>query len=62
LIGTQLSIELQRWRTADQKVFVADCRRAQRDFDWRPQTDFRQGLSEMLDWIRELNRARRGAA
>jgi CDP-paratose 2-epimerase len=54
MIGAELAVVNKPWRAADQKVFVADCRRAERDFNWRPTVDFRQGLTEMLDWIREL--------
>ena len=56
LIGAKLSVKSKPWRAADQKVFVADCRRAERDFGWRPRTEYRQGLAEMLDWIREPRR------
>lgn len=52
-IGAELSIETKPWRAADQKVFVADCRRAELDFGWRPRKEWRQGLAEMLAWIRE---------
>lgn len=56
LIGAELSVRPKPWRAADQKVFVADCRRAERDFGWYPQADYDTGLAEMLDWIRELRR------
>ncbi len=42
------------WRTADQKVFVANPARAALDFQWSPKVDHRSGLAEMLAWTREL--------
>jgi CDP-paratose 2-epimerase len=62
MTGAELSVQSKPWRAADQKVFVADCRKAERDFGWRPQTDYRQGLAEMLEWIRELGSHRHQAA
>jgi CDP-paratose 2-epimerase len=55
LIGADLSIQPNPWRAADQKVFVADCRRAEHDFGWRAQTDYRAGLAEMLDGAEEYH-------
>jgi CDP-paratose 2-epimerase len=61
-IGSELSVQAKPWRAADQKVFVADSRRAERDFGWRPRVGYRQGLAEMLDWCRELEGHRHQAA
>lgn len=61
LLGAELRLETKPWRAADQKVFVADCRKAERDFAWRPATDYRQGLSQMLDWVRELDETKKAA-
>lgn len=62
LVGAELTVQSKPWRAADQKVFVADCRRAERDFGWRPRTDFHQGLAEMLSWIREIKEHRQHTA
>jgi CDP-paratose 2-epimerase len=62
IIGAELSVQANPWRAADQKVFVADGRRAERDFGWRPRTEYRQGLAEMLDWVTELAEHRHQAA
>ena len=53
-IGAPLPFRTQGWRVADQKVFVADYRRATADFGWSPQVDHRNGLAEALAWTREL--------
>lgn len=62
LLGIELAVATKPWRAADQKVFVADCRRACNDFAWRPRIDYRDGLVEMLRWIREMNGSRQFAA
>ena len=42
------------WRAGDQKVFVADLRKAGRDFLWQPAISKAQGLREMLAWSKEI--------
>lgn len=41
-------------RQSDQRVFVADIRKAKRLLDWSPQVTARQGIGEMLSWVRSL--------
>jgi nucleoside-diphosphate-sugar epimerase len=40
----------------DQKVFVADTRRAERDLDWRPAIGREAGVRQMLEWMRSRSR------
>jgi len=54
LTGRPMHWQCQPWRAADQKVFVADFRRATAGFGWAPQVEHHQGLAEMLDWSRGL--------
>lgn len=48
-----------RWTTmpprdSDQRVFIADIRKADARLGWRPQVDCRDGLTRMLAWIRSM--------
>lgn len=54
LTGTAITFQSLPWRAADQKVFVADYRRATADFGWQPTVDHRQGLREAMTWTRQL--------
>ncbi|HEV2968612.1 MAG TPA: GDP-mannose 4,6-dehydratase [Pirellulales bacterium] len=54
LTGAAMPLRIREWRVSDQKVFVADHRRATTDFGWMPGTDHRTGLANALDWTREL--------
>ncbi len=41
------------WRPGDQKVFVADIKKAQRDLGWVPKTAIKEGLLELCAWVSE---------
>lgn len=41
------------WRRGDQKVFVADVRKAQREFGWVPKTGLGEGIRHTMEWCRE---------
>jgi CDP-paratose 2-epimerase len=39
------------WRPGDQRVFVADIRKAERFLGWKPTVSTRDGVSRLVDWI-----------
>jgi CDP-paratose 2-epimerase len=49
--GRKLVYDFAEWRPGDQKVFVSDIRRAQRELNWAPKTDCYRGLDLLYDWI-----------
>lgn len=56
----RLGIRL-RWtrlppRASDQRVFIADIRKAQRLLQWTPRVDVETGLDRMLAWVRACDR------
>jgi len=42
------------WRKSDQKVFVSDNSRAKEKIKWRPEVNKKEGIRNMLKWIRVL--------
>ena len=52
-LNVSLTYEQLPWRSNDQKVFVADIRRAEREFLWKPQVDKRTGLQRMIQWVKD---------
>lgn len=40
-------------RESDQKVFVADIKKASRTFDWTPKVSKEEGIRELLNWLQE---------
>lgn len=49
--GRELQHSFDDWRPGDQKVFVSDVRRAERDLNWRPRTAPRDGIEGMRAWM-----------
>lgn len=41
------------WRPGDQRVFVADIRKAARLLDWSPEVGTAEGVGRLLGWIRD---------
>lgn len=49
-IGVKLSFEKLAWRKSDQKVFVADLRKAKTNFNWGPDINMADGIKNMIEW------------
>jgi CDP-paratose 2-epimerase len=39
------------WRPGDQKVYVSDIQKAERDLDWAPHTSIGEGLKDICEWV-----------
>jgi CDP-paratose 2-epimerase len=53
-LGVKLAYERLPWRRGDQKVFVADIRKAKELIGWAPKVDKHKGLREMIRWVQGL--------
>ena len=51
-LSIKLTYEQLPWRLNDQKVFVADIRRAKHEFNWQPKVDKKTGLQKMIQWVK----------
>lgn len=49
----EIPVSWEDWRPGDQRVFIADIRKAQRDLDWTPETDPEGGIRKLIDWVQE---------
>jgi CDP-paratose 2-epimerase len=49
--GEKLPYAFCDWRPGDQKCFVSDIRRVERELGWTPATGCQQGLEQLYDWV-----------
>lgn len=54
LLGVKMDFQRLPPRQSDQKVFVADVRKAMRVLDWRPEVGAGEGIRRMVEWAQEL--------
>jgi CDP-paratose 2-epimerase len=52
LLGKPIPITRGDWRPGDQKVFVADTRKAEKVLGWKPEYDVERGVKMLFDWVR----------
>ncbi len=41
------------WRPGDQRIYVSDIRKAQRDFGWQPKVGVEDGIRRITEWVLE---------
>lgn len=54
-LSIKMDFEKLKWRNSDQKVFIADIAKANKDFDWVAKVDKKVGIKEMIDWVQNTN-------
>jgi CDP-paratose 2-epimerase len=53
LTGRAIPVARGDWRPGDQKVFVADVRKAARELGWTPKVSVEEGVRKLFEWVRE---------
>lgn len=51
LKGEEVPVTYGPWRPGDQRVFVADVRKAESRLGWRPTISPREGIAELYEWV-----------
>lgn len=51
LSGKDIPVDFSDWRPGDQKIFVADIRKAHDAFGWEPKISVRDGISSLYSWV-----------
>jgi CDP-paratose 2-epimerase len=51
LLGRQIDVAYDGWRPGDQRIFVADVRKAERELGWRPKVAKDEGVRRLCDWV-----------
>lgn len=50
LTGKRSPLSYGPWRPSDQRVYVSDVRKAEKDLGWSPKTDVETGIRAFIDW------------
>ena len=53
LLGRPIPVARGDWRPGDQRVFVADIRKTERELGWSPQVGVEEGVRQLFEWVRE---------
>jgi len=53
LLGKPIPVARRDWRPGDQKVFVADIRKAEADLGWKPKVGVKDGVGRLFKWVME---------
>jgi len=53
LLGKPIRVKRGDWRPGDQKVFVADIRKAERELSWKPEMGVEEGVGKLFEWVKQ---------
>lgn len=51
--GKEIPVQMAEWRAGDQKVFISDNSKAEKDLNWKPKTGKNSGIDKLLNWIED---------
>ena len=49
----QLSFTFEDWRPGDQRVFISDNTKVEKELGWKSETSPSQGIRNLMSWVRE---------
>jgi len=52
MLGVKMEYKQLPWRESDQKVFVADIKKAQEIIGWTPMVNSEEGIQKMVEWLK----------
>jgi len=52
-LGKKIQYKFADWRPGDQKIFVCDTKKAEKDFNWKPRTKVKEGIERLFRWVLE---------
>ncbi|MBN2384308.1 NAD-dependent epimerase/dehydratase family protein [bacterium] len=52
IMTNKIRLSFADWRPGDQKVYVSQISQAETDFGWKPRTSPRQGIEQLVNWVR----------
>ena len=53
LVGHPVPVQFGDWRPGDQKVYISDTRKAQKELEWKPKNSAEQGIEKLYRWVKD---------
>jgi CDP-paratose 2-epimerase len=51
LLNKEIPVNWGNWRPGDQRIFIADTRKALQQLDWQPRVSVEEGVQKLVDWV-----------
>ena len=51
LLGREVPVSYADWRPGDQRIYVSDIRKAERELGWRPRVGVEEGIRRLYEWV-----------
>lgn len=53
LFGNKINPTFSDWRPGDQKIYVSDIRRVEKELGWKPTVGVEDGITRLFNWVQE---------
>jgi CDP-paratose 2-epimerase len=53
LSGRKIDVRYGKWRPGDQRIYVSDIRKAERELGWKPEVAPKEGIARLWQWAQE---------
>jgi CDP-paratose 2-epimerase len=53
-LGVYIKPDFTEWRPGDQRVYVSDIRKAQRELGWSPGIGIDRGIDDLISWAKSI--------
>ena len=50
-MGRPIPVSWSDWRPGDQRIYVSDVRKAERELGWRPRVGVEEGIRRLYEWV-----------
>ena len=52
-LGKKPKVAFSDWRPSDQKVYISDISKIEKELNWRPKVSYREGIKKLIKWTKE---------
>jgi CDP-paratose 2-epimerase len=52
-LGHAVKVKFGDWRPGDQRIYVSDIRKAEKELSWSPNVSIREGIKRLFEWVKQ---------